>query len=248
LLKVSHSSVACVQFHQVLDFKAYSKDDIFHIVGELVGPSIIEKPALEFIASKTSQIRGGDLRFALETVRDAASLCLTSLSEADLNAVSDPDKPPIKMPIVYRIFKAENDRVKDVVNGLPQIGKAMLTVLATLSQEEVHSTTIAMLRNFANTATNEITSTEDFLALLSTLGDTGLIEVPPNLESMSYGEVSKVSIKLGLSLEEVNTVVNDELCKRHRAFAELRDRVRNMRSAFKNQNEQAKWPKSRWKK
>jgi Cdc6-like AAA superfamily ATPase len=229
-----------VQFQEVIDFKAYSKDDISYIVGELVSPSIIGKDALAFLAAKTSQIRGGDLRFAIERVSIAASMCLKSMTDSELSTVANPDKPPIKVPIFHQIFMKQNNRVKDIVRGLPASGKAMLIVLATLSQEEVHATTIRNLKNFANMATNnnDITSTEDFIIMLSTLCDNGLIELAGGgkfeIDSKSHAELSELSIKLGLALDEVNAVVNDDLCKNHRPYAELRDKVKSNRDLFKS--------------
>jgi hypothetical protein len=212
-------------------------------VGELIGRSTFDKGALEFLAVKTSQIRGGDLRFALESVSDAASICLKTMSDSELSAVANPDKPPIKLQIFNQVFRKESNLVKDTVNGLPSVGKGMLIVLSTLSQEKVYSTTIRELKKFAEmvAGNNDPTGTENFILILSTICDKGLIEIVGggelDLASKSHAELTERSVKLGLSLEEVNAVVNDDLCKNHQPYAALRDNVKKKIGFFKPQAE-----------
>lgn len=203
-----------------------------------MGPSVIHEQALQLIGAKTEQIRSGDIRFAFEMVSKAASLCMESLSETELNGTPDPSMALIKMPAVYKVFKEENDRIKTSINELPITGKALLVVLATLAEKEAQYAAVQMLKNFACSVgikQGEVMSAENFCVMLSTLCDNGLVDVGgKELSSLTLSDISHFQVRLGQSLDEVNAVVND-LCKIP-ALAEVREKVRLHRSTFKEQN------------
>lgn len=243
------------QFQETVDFCAYSKEDMVHILGAMMGATTVAKPALEFVATKASQNRG-DLRYALDKIREAIDLALSSMSENDLSAAVDPGKPPIAMKHVHQAFQTEIKAVRDTVEGLPRVGKAILVVLATLTQEKIQKTTVGMLRDFTmeclgGNDDEDIVSSEDFVHILSTICDKGLVsfgDTDPQgnaLDGKAHTEVFAQSIELGLCLEEVVTLVDNELCK-NRLFAELRDTVRSRRDLF--QRESPKAPKRRYRK
>ena len=136
------------------------------------------------------------------------------------------------------------------------MGKAILVVLATLTQEKIQKTTVGMLRDFTmeclgGNDDEDIVSSEDFVHILSTICDKGLVsfgDTDPQgnaLDGKAHTEVFAQSIELGLCLEEVVTLVDNELCK-NRLFAELRDTVRSRRDLF--QRESPKAPKRRYRK
>jgi hypothetical protein len=204
-----------------------------------VGPSVIHKQALEFIGSKTELFRSGDVRFAFEMVSKAANFCMESLTKTELNATPDPDVPLIKLPAVFAVFKSEDNRVKTAINELPTTGQALLVILSTLAEEETQYATVLMLKNFASSVSirgNDVMSSEDFVFLLSTLCDNGLVEVGgKSFDSLTLSDISNCQVRLGRSLDEVKAVVNDELCK-NSVLAEVRDKVRQHRNRFKAEN------------
>jgi len=202
------------QFKETITFKPYGTDDILRILEARVGGKIIAKTAMTMIAKKVSS-SSGDARKALELASDAIKNCLASLRTK--SAKSNSEYPLVTMQHLGSSLKVGNKRLAEVVEGLPQVGKVILCVAATLARADVKTTTIGKLRNFVGECmcrdqVEDMVSLEDFKMILETLADSGLLSfgnAKSNvISSCVASEIYRKPICLSVQLDDVENALS----------------------------------------
>ena len=130
------------------------------------------------------------------------------------------------MPNVIQANKEEILNLKDRIGGLPAVGKAILCVLTSYAQARgaVHAT-IGELKQCVSECMrqtgmeDEMVQMDDFLVLLDTLVDSGLLRASfsttssnsLNLSQRTLSDVHRQPIYLGLQLEDIEKVLESDL-------------------------------------
>lgn len=205
----------------VVTFGAYSADDLSSILEARMGPHVMEKKAIEFIA-KTVAGTGGDARKALEIASKSVQLCFDQLPE---NSSSSATEQLVKMKHALMTIRAPAKQYHETIKGLPEEGKAALCVLSVLCKTDVTHTTFGTLRNFVSQcvdagAMGELSSTGDFKLILETLENSSLLQFGDTTgkkkrvaEDAPLSELMFMPICLGTQATDIEKAVQDELGK-----------------------------------
>lgn len=197
---------------------------------------MIAPNVLEYVAKKVSS-SSGDARKALEMTANAVQYRLDETSE-----VGSTIGHLVKMPDVVRANKEEASNLKDRIAGQPIVGKIMLNVLTAYAQSGSLETTVGELKNCVSEGMRHIGSeddmlqTDDFLVLLETLVDSGLLraslDVQPEdgcrLSGRVLAEVHRQPISLGIQLEEIEKLLETDL--KQPFYKNLRDGAKQRRN------------------
>jgi Cdc6-like AAA superfamily ATPase len=200
-------------------FASYSDDELVRILEARVGRSVFATSALKYIAKKVAAC-SGDARKALEMASNAVQNRLRATNESDCT-----NGPIVLVPHVAQSNKDETANLKDRIEGLPLAGKVMLCVLTSYAQAGVVECTVGDLKDCVcdclrqSGSEDEMLTIDDFLVLLETLVDSGLLLAAKQnqsggefrLSGRELSEVHKQQIKLGLQLEEVEKALAIEL-------------------------------------
>lgn len=207
-------TISLLQFNKIITFRAYSENELVHILQARVGETIFESKALDFIAKKIAQ-GSGDVRKALELASGAVKNCLLSLG--DQVGDMDTQHALVKIPHVASAFKHVNRAVANIIDGLPTLGKTTLCVIVSLAKAEVTMTSIAILKRFVKDCVmqreteEEMMSMPDFVAILEMLLDSGLLNLGKidkasggsKLSRLSAQQLAGMPIQLGIQLDDV---------------------------------------------
>ena len=181
--------------------------------------------------SKKVATASGDVRQAFEMLANAVQHRIQNPGTSDSNAVHI-----VKMPNVI-VGNKETSNVRDKIRGQPLAGKVLMCVLTTLAQGGHTKATVGQLKMCVTDcmkrsgATDEILQLDDFLLLLETLVDTGLLRASDdanqdgsfNLTKLNLGDVHRQELHLGPPLEETEKALQTQLKEAY--FQELRERA-----------------------
>ena len=164
-----------------MTFSAYNNHDLQSILEDRLGSNLMDPKAIEFIA-KTVANTGGDARKALELASKAVMNCYEGLHAAGIKkskSSRDDPKPLVTLKHVLAIHGTQSKKFQDIIERLPEDGKAILCILSVLSQNSVTQTTYGRLRQFVTQCLDdggkEALEKDEFQLLLETLRDSGLI-------------------------------------------------------------------------
>ena len=212
--------------------------ELISILEARVGRTVVEPKACQFIASKVAQ-NSGDARMVLETAINTVALRLEECK--DTNATTE--GPLVKIPNVMRAFKANSTDMKTRFDNLSSRCQTILCVLFTLAKCGHMRTKISTHRNFTNDCfraannTCDILDDDNFLVLLGTLVDTGLLRLHgrKNAVDLFNGVMSRVldrEIFLGHQLEEIEEHIQHSL--KQTVFVRLREEAERKARDLRN--------------
>ena len=205
--------ISFLQFKETVIFSAYSENEIQKILEARVGRSVIAPSVLQYVA-KIIQSVTGDAQKALEMAVNAVQRRLELTDDTDSTVGH-----LIKMPDAMLANKEEASNLKGRIEGQPLTGKVILCVLKTLAQAGTFKSTVGELKKYVldcmrqSGSEDEILTIEDFLVLLETPVDSGLLRVFDDvdvkhsddgfiLSGRVLGEVHQQPIHLGMQLDE----------------------------------------------
>jgi len=229
-------------------FSTYSGNEINSILEARVGHTVIDPRVLQFVSKKVGS-SSGDARKALELASSAVQLRLREIDEMDSQKTRELDStvgPLVGMKHVVKASREEATNWKDRIDGLPLTGKMMLCVFTTLTQANVCTTTVGQLKNFVTDCMSsrgseeEMLGYEDFLAVLGTLVDFGLLRASSNANpdeildtSRMISDVYNEPIHLEKQPEDIEKSLSREL--KQAFFQNLRERAIKEKGRFVNQ-------------
>lgn len=196
---------------------------------------------IDFIAKKVATSTG-DARKALEMAANAVQHRKDQLNESK---AASTDVHLVKMPNVIQANKEEVLNLKERISGLPAVGKVILCVLTSYSQASgAVNTTIGELKQCVSDCMlqtgmeDEMVQMDDFLVLLETLVDSGLLRASCstahgskgnglNLSQRTLADVHRQPIRLGIQLDDIEKVLESDLTQTF--YQNLRERARLLR-------------------
>jgi Cdc6-like AAA superfamily ATPase len=219
-------------------FSPYSEYELQQILLARVGSTVIAPNVIDYISKKVASSTG-DARKALEMAAYAVQHRIdqsTSSTASDLT-----NGHLVKMPNVIQGNKEEVLNLKERISGQPVVGKVILCVLTSYAQASgAVDTTIGELKQCVSECMrqtgieDEMVQMEDFLVLLETLVDSGLLRASStesynkrngmNLSRRTLSDVHRQPIRLGIQLEDIEKVLDSEL--KQSFYQNLRDRAK----------------------
>ena len=229
-------------------FSTYSENEIHSILEARVGHTVVDPKVLQFVSKKVGS-SSGDARKALEMAASAVQLRLREIEEMDSQKTRELDStvgPLVGMKHVGQASREEATNWKDRIDGLPLTGKMMLCVITTLTQANVCTTTVGELKTFvtdcmsSNGSEEEMLGYEDFLAVLSTLVDFGLLRASSNANldtvfdtNRMISDIFREPIHLEKQPEDIEKSLSRELTQAY--FQNLRENAIKEKGRFVNQ-------------
>jgi cell division control protein 6 len=236
------------QFADTVIFGPYSEYELKQILLARVGTSVIDPNVLDYIAKKIAA-SSGDARKALELAANAVQHRLDQLLSTYGAATGMSNAavgPIVKMPNVMQASKEEAVNLKERIAGQPVVGKVILCVLTSYAHAGgAVDTTIGELKQCVyecmrqSGMEDEMVQMDDFLVLLETLVDSGLLRASSNtamktdsgngfnLTRRTLSDVHRQPIRLGIQLEDIEKVLESDL--KQSFFQNLRERAKNRR-------------------
>jgi len=224
-------------------FSAYSEDEIRGILEARVGHSVVAPNALAFAAKKIATT-SGDVRKAFELTASAIQSAMEEVQAMDPQKAQELETSGGHLVLhkhVHQACRGEIINYQKRIDDLPLTGKMILCVMAIFAQAEVRETTIGELKNHATDCLrdsgkeDEVLPPEDFLALLGTLIDGGLLRASSSVNldeafDLSRGllQIRQAPIFIGTLEEDISKALDKELNK---SF------FQNIREAAKKQTE-----------
>lgn len=205
-----------------------------------MGETVIAPNVIDFIAKKVATSTG-DARKALEMAANAVQHKIDQSD--DLMSVSA-DGHLVRMPNVIQANKEEVMNLKDRISGLPAVGKVILCVLTSYAQASgAVNTTVGELKQCVSDCMrqtgmeDEMVQMDDFLVLLETLVDSGLLRASRstthsrkgnglNLSQRTLADVHRQPIRLGIQLDDIEKVLESDLTQTF--YQNLRERARSL--------------------
>jgi Cdc6-like AAA superfamily ATPase len=200
---------------------------------------------LDYVAKKVAA-SSGDARKALELAANAVQHRLDQLiSSEGRNSIKTTEGPIVKMPNVVQANKDEAVNLKERIAGQPVVGKVILCVLTSYAQAGgAVDTTIGELKQCVSECMRqtgmeeEMVQMDDFLVLLETLVDSGLLRASStavrkpdgnglNLSRRMLSDVHRQPIRLGIQLEDIEKVLESDL--QQSFYQNLRERAKHRR-------------------
>ena len=231
-------------------FETYDKTDLIRIVESRIGRNVVHPKAIELIASKVAAT-SGDARKVLDHVAKAVEKCRAKLPQERLcSPVMEHAKPVVTLGHAMMAIRETVTKFVNRIEELPQLSKATLCVATTLARILVNSNnrrpataetarmtqlTLGMLKNYCMEAFGrEVMSDGDidiveFLSLVETLVDEGLLTLSAPLQSESFHDLSMLPIHVDLPLEDVQTALESKLLKQP-FYSNLVERVKRAAS------------------
>lgn len=203
-----------------------------------VGRTVVAPNVIDFIAKKVAT-SCGDARKALEMAANAVQHKIDQLNGSTSDSTTG---HLVKMPNVIQANKEEVMNLKARISGLPAVGKVILCVLTSYSQASgAVNTTIGELKQCVSDCMrqtgmeDEMVQMDDFLVLLETLVDSGLLRascsttqsskgIALNLSQRTLADVHRQPIRLGIQLEDIEKVLECDLTQTF--YQNLRERAR----------------------
>lgn len=200
-----------------------------------MGRSVVAPNVLDYIAKKVASSTG-DARKALEMAANAVQHRLEQTKETE-SAIGH----LVKMPNVVLANKDETVNLKDRIAGQPIVGKVILCVLTSFAQAGVLESTVGELKLCVSDcmqlcgSEDEMLQMDDFLVLLETLVDSGLLRASPDgqpgdefcLSGRILSDVHHQPIFLGTQLDEIERALESDL--KQAFYQTIRDSAKNRR-------------------
>lgn len=205
-----------------------------------MGETVIAPNVIDFIAKKVATSTG-DARKALEM---AANAVQHKIDQSDDRMSVSADGHLVRMPNVIQANKEEVMNLKDRISGLPAVGKVILCVLTSYAQVSgAVNTTVGELKQCVSDCMrqtgmeDEMVQMDDFLVLLETLVDSGLLRASRstthsskgnglNLSQRTLADVHRQPIRLGIQLDDIEKVLESDLTQTF--YQNLRERARSL--------------------
>jgi Cdc6-like AAA superfamily ATPase len=208
-----------------------------------VGTDVIASNVIEYIAKKVATSTG-DARKALEM---AANAVQHRIDQEKSGSATSTIGHLVKMPNVIQANKEEVLNLKERISGQPVVGKVILCVLTSYAQAGgVVDTTIGELKQCVTECMrqtgieDEMVQMDDFLVLLETLVDSGLLRACTattqpnhrkgdglNLTRRTLSDVHRQPIRLGIPLDDIEKVLEADL--KQGFYQNLCERAKNRR-------------------
>lgn len=202
-----------MQFHGPVTFTPYSEKELLNILEDRVGREVVANTVLDYVA-KTTAKGSGDARRALEMLSRTIQSCL---DQTPKDAVIEGEI--VTMKHLLPVIQDRDASIKARVEGLPLAGKVILCVLSSIATGGVTSTSVGILRNcvrdclHSSNSEDDIVGIEDFVCIIDTLVDTGLLIANKNLGKKLKADLYSQEIRLGDQLGEVTRLLKNELDK-----------------------------------
>ncbi len=225
------------QFLETVMFSPYSEYELQQILLARVGSTVVAPNVIDYIAKKVATSTG-DARKALEM---AANAVQHKIDQSNGSMTDSTDGHLVKMPQVIQANKEEIMNLKERISGLPSFGKVILCVLTTYAQAGAVDTTIGKLKQCVSECMrqtgmeDEMVQMDDFLVLLETLVDSGLLRASSsttqgskgNFSQQTLSDVHRQPIRLGTQLDDIEKVLESEL--KQSFYLNLRENARSRR-------------------
>lgn len=226
------------QFVETITFGPYSEYELQQILLARVGATVIAPNVIDYIAKKVATSTG-DARKALEM---AANAVQHRIDQFQGSTTGSTDGHLVKMPNVIQANKEEILNLRDRITGLPAVGKVILCILTAYAQAGgAIKTTIGELKQCVSECMrqtgmeDEMVQMDDFLVLLETLVDSGLLRASfsttnssngngLNLSQRTLSDVHRQPIYLGIQLDDIEKVLESDLTQTF--YQNLRERAR----------------------
>lgn len=187
-----------------------------------IGSKIVDPKAIDFVASKVAAT-SGDARKALEITSKAVVKCLESLS-SEQRKDTTLEKPLVSLKFMLKASKDTIQKVADLIEELPSLGKVILCVAVSLNSVEQVSDemSVGMLRHYVFEALDnhpiygDDLSIDVFFNLVQQLFDAGLMLTgtaePFDVSSAhNFANLYSKPIRLGVHLHDVESAVEETL-------------------------------------
>jgi Cdc6-like AAA superfamily ATPase len=204
---------------------------------------VIAPNVLDYISKKVASSTG-DARKALEM---AANAVQQKIDQSTSCIADTTDGYLVKMPNVVQGNKEEVLNLKERITGQPVVGKVILCVLTSYALAGgAVDTTIGELKQCVSECMrqtgmeDEMIQMDDFLVLLETLVDSGLLRASTttrantnnksngmNLSRLTLSDVYRQPIRLGIQLDDIEKVLESDL--KQTFYQNLRDRAKARR-------------------
>jgi Cdc6-like AAA superfamily ATPase len=223
-------------------FSPYNEYELQQILLARIGTAVVAPNVIDYIAKKVAS-GSGDARKALEMAGNAIEHRLAQITDMTSASV---DGHLVKMPNVVQANKEEALNIKERISGLPLVGKVILCVLTSYAQAGgAVDTTIGELKQCVSECMrhtgmeDEMVQMDDFLVLLETLIDSGLLRASGgggdrnhngngmNLSRRTLSDVHRQPIRLGIQLDDIEKVLESDL--KQTFYQKLRDHARGYR-------------------
>ena len=207
-------------------FSAYSDAEIVGILEARIGHSVVDPRMLSLCAKKVAA-SSGDVREALEMTSIAVRKSMQAIGEMDPTTVDEltsAERHLVGMKHLSQACKRATANYQKRIEDLPLCGKMIICVTAILSQENVCETTIRELKTYVTDCLSmgghedDILKLEDFIPLLSTLVDQGLLRASTTsslddifASSRSIGDIGAEPIVIGTQPEDILKALEREL-------------------------------------
>lgn len=207
------------QFHKKITFEPYGKHDLVKMIQDRIGTSVVDQSALEFAAAKVSTT-SGDARQMLVLTAGAIQKSLDALSMQAAKSTYSDSAPVVKMASMMLANRESIKQHADVVDGLPQMAKAVLCIAVTLVQSRSEETrfTLGMLRRYCLDCLEweeEGFGIESFRDFIQQLIDSGLLKIHGTASEeflcADVNQLHNVPICLSLQLQDVESVLETDL-------------------------------------
>ena len=207
-------------------FGAYSEQEICGILEARVGRLVVDPRMLQFCAKKVASA-SGDVRQAFEMTSNAIRIRMKEIDDMDPARVEELDELDdylVGMKHGGQATREATVNFQKRIEELPLVGKMILCVTAIFAHEKVCETTVGSLKSHVTECLqssgndDEILKLEDFVPLLSTLIDQGLIRASTksNLDeifdsSRCIGDIGAEPIVLGTQSADIIKALEREL-------------------------------------
>ena len=223
------------QFLETVMFSPYNEYELQQILLARVGSNVVAPNVIDYLAKKVATSTG-DARKALEM---AANAVQHKIDQSHGAMTDSTDDHLVKMPNVIQANKEEIMNLKERISGLPSFGKVILCVLTTYAQAGAVDTTIGKLKQCVSECMrqtgmeDEMVQMDDFLVLLETLVDSGLLRASSSatqgssFSQQTLSDVHRQPIRLGTQLDDIEKVLESEL--KQSFYLNLRENARSRR-------------------
>lgn len=217
-------------------FSAYSEDEICGILKARVGHSVVAPSTLAFAAKKIAAA-SGDVRKAFELTATAIQNAMKEVKQMDPQKANEVDSTGGHLVLPKHLGEAskeETTNYQDRIDGQPLTGKMILCIITIFAQAKVHETTLGELKNHVTDCLravgkeDDILELDDFVALLTTLIDGGLLRASSSANidnvldvSHGYHQIYQAPIFIGSLQEDIAKALDNQLKQSY--FCKIRE-------------------------
>ena len=227
-----------------MPFARYGTQALIDIVTARIGDKLVAPKALEYVAKKVSKV-DGDAREAIQLVRKAIELYKSKQTADTLGAIhtngtgvgeaeAPRPAPVVTLRDVLAAIRESKDSHADTIKSLPRKAQIVLSIAVTIlrifpdcSTYEVQNIkkhcSVVIEAEFGDDSSLQL---DDFLQLVETLHDAGLLRQDSTAISAGETKVSKLRrpVHLGVQLEDVEAAL-DKTMAEYPWYSKLVERV-----------------------